>query len=214
MLKTRMPIIRDDSVISNHQERKSLIISPGVASLFIRTAALQLVGAREPKILNGEEDGFYDSIVRLLTPVSSQKPPTRYKVMQLVRHPFDRMFSVYKWVVKDEVLKHGNRSIDNLSIIMFGPSRDKSEIGEYWYNDHFRPQAHKARHIKGLHVAKLEEDGANEALDWLGLKPVENIKQGREKVDWRNGKWEGDSRAVMTKAYQCDFRKYGYNPSE
>lgn len=201
-------------VINNHDTERSLIISPGVATRSIRTAALQLVGVEEPVMFETEESAFHGELMRLHRDTASFKPITGYKVMQLVRNPFDRFWGNYLHVVLPEIKHLNNHSVGNLVEHMFGPDRDYSELGIWWYNEHMIPQYYRARGLKLDEITRLEDDGIEVACDWLGIKPVENVKKDRQKMEWRGGKWAGPARETLAKALRCDFKHYGYDPSE
>lgn len=202
---------RSGHCINNHNLQRTLIVSPGVATLSCRSAAMQLLGKEVPEYFLDDElhKGIHGYVMTEISSLATDAPPEGYECLQLVRNPIDRLWAVWLHVLKWQMhTPEGSMSIDNMLKTMISWQGRNTELGEYRFDVHLMPQCYRSQ--VGVPYVRLEEGGYAEACEWLGVEPVENKKHGRKRMPWR-GRWHGEGLAIAEMLYLCDMHAYGYD---
>lgn len=197
--------------IHNNELRRSIVITPGVASLSIREAAVQLLGKPVPTMLEDDANhsGLNVELADALIPITSYQKKPGYEIMRLVRHPVDRALGAFKHVIRPE--KRGTFKNENFEYV-FKSMFTVGHNGAMKARAHFKPQITFAPD-KSIPFVKLEDGGYQQVCDFMGVLPVPNRKDGREQIRWR-GKLDEELKTMLTMAYACDLKTFGYSIDE
>lgn len=203
---------RSGHCINNHKTGRTLIISPGCATLSCRSAAMQLLGKKVPDYFLDDDlhKGIHGYVMTEISSLSTDLPPDGYECLQLVRNPLDRLWAIWLHVLKWQMNNpEGSMSIDNMLKTMISWEGRNTALGEFRFDVHLIPQSYRAPF--GSSFVKIEEDGYARACEWIGVEPVENKKKDREKMKWRERGWASEGRHIAEALYICDFHRYGYS---